>query len=101
MDESLFEVINVQQHVDGIELNIHMELVQDVDRYVVFRGWFDVEGRPEGTHVARGQPHVTRSTDFLSLLPKFFVILAVEFVRQYTQVSQNGQCPVCDLADRK
>ena len=99
VDEALFEIIDVQQHVDGVELDIDVELIQDVDRDVVLGRGLDVQRGAERTQIARGQTHVTGRADLAAFLAEFLVVLTVEFVRQHAHVRQNRESPIGDLAD--
>src|ERR1700743_884988 len=90
VNEALFKFVYIQQNIDGVELNINVELPQDGHRHIGFGGGLDIERRTESTQVARRDAHVTGGTDFLTLLAELLVVLTVEFVSQDAKVGKDG-----------
>ena len=48
MDESFLELINIQQHVDCVELNINVVLIQNGDRHIVLCARLDIQCGSKG-----------------------------------------------------
>src|ERR1700743_1872008 len=101
VNEALFKLVDVQQHIDGVELNINVELPQDGNRYVRLGRGLYVKSGTESTQVARRDAHVTGSTDFLTLLAELLVVLTIEFVSQNAKVGKDGKSTIRDHADRQ
>src|SRR5450631_3047055 len=101
MNEPLFEFIDVQQHVDGVELNVDVELIENTDRDVVLGARLYVQCGTEGSQVAGRQADVTRRTNFAALDAEFFIILTVKLVRQYAHIRKDGQRTIRNHADRQ
>ncbi len=100
MNEPLLEVVNIQQHIDRVELNIDMKLIENGNRHVVFYAGLNIQSGPEGSQVARGQADITRSADFPTLYAKLFVVLSVEFVGEHAHVRKHWKRAIRDHADR-
>src|ERR1700693_2649799 len=51
VNEPILEFVNVQQHIDGVELNIDVKLVENRDGNIVLDARLDIERGSERTQV--------------------------------------------------
>ena len=65
----MLEIVDIEQHVDRVELNINVELIQDIDRHVGFYARLDIQRGPERTLIARGNRMLAVPPIFLPFCP--------------------------------
>ena len=100
VNEAILELIDIEDHVDGVELYVHMELIQDRDRHVLLGTRLDIQRRTEGTQVSRGHSDIAGAADLFALDAEFFIVLTVELVSEDADVRKDGESTIRDHANR-